>query len=109
MPCNNYISTYLQQLNSHTLTLIFFFFYSSVAQEASEVDGKVTNGSTANGTSSKNGGLFQRTISKIWRIPEGITGVAYSGIETPATPAAKKPAEEPVVDSTSKNGSCVIS
>jgi hypothetical protein len=81
----------------------------SVAQEASEVDGKITNGSTANGTSSKNGGLFQRTISKIWRIPEGITGVAYSGIETPATPAAKKPAEEPVVDSTSKNGSCVIS
>ena len=83
--------------------------FSSVAQEASEVDGKITNGSTANGTSSKNGGLFQRTISKIWRIPEGITGVAYSGIETPATPAAKKPAEEPVVDSTSKNGSCVIS
>ena len=86
--------------------------FSSVAQEASEVDGKMTNGSTtvANGTSSKNGGLFQRTISKIWRIPEGITGVAYSGIET-ETEAAKKPAEEEPVaaDSTTKNGSCVIS
>jgi len=80
----------------------------SVAQEASEVDGKMTNGTTANGTS-KNGGLFQRTISKIWRIPEGITGVAYSGIETPATPAAKKPEAPAAESSATKNGSCVIS
>ena len=105
---NNEYSQLTKFCTNNLKFIYFLIISSSVAQEASEVDGKMTKGTTANGTS-KNGGLFQRTISKIWRIPEGITGVAYSGIETPATPAAKKP-EAPAADSSaSKNGSCVIS
>ena len=41
-----------------------------MAIDAMEVNGKVSNG-----------GLLQRTMSKIWRIPEGITGVPYSDIQ----------------------------
>lgn len=49
-----------------------------VAMEASEVDGP---------KAASNGGLLQRTISKIWRIPEGITGaVPYSDIQEKADP-----------------------
>lgn len=47
-----------------------------VAMEATEVDGP---------KAASNGGLLQRTISKIWRIPEGLTGaVPYSDIQEKA-------------------------
>merc|ERR1712024_177513 len=56
----------------------------SMAEEAVEANGTTVNGVDApDGPKSKSGGLFQRTISKIWRIPEGITGVPYSDIESP--------------------------
>ena len=73
-----------------------------MAIDAMEVNGKVSNG-----------GLLQRTMSKIWRIPEGITGVAYTDIQSVDSPS-KQP--EPEVIDTSKDStdgkkdkSCVIS
>ena len=73
-----------------------------VGIDAMEVNGKVSNG-----------GLLQRTMSKIWRIPEGITGVAYTDIQSVDSPS-KQP--EPEVIDTSKDStdgkkdkSCVIS
>jgi len=77
----------------------------SMAEEATE------NGSTSNGTTVKNGGLFQRTISKIWRIPEGITGVPYNDInDSTSSPAASPKKEKANTSSDSKaNTSCVIS
>lgn len=59
--------------------------------EATEVDGP-----------QRNGGLLQRTISKIWRIPEGITGVPYSDIDEAKTEAKTEAAED-------KSSKCVIS
>ena len=77
----------------------------SMAEEASEIKNEV-NGTTS--SSKSGGGLLQRTISKIWRFPEGITGVSYNDIESPT---AKKPEEAEVdkPDKTTANGSCVIS
>ena len=77
----------------------------SMAEEASE------NGSASNGTTAKNGGLFQRTISKIWRIPEGMTGVPYNDInDSTSSPAASPKKDEANTSSDKKaNTSCVIS
>ena len=77
----------------------------SMAEEAAE------NGSTSNGTTAKNGGLFQRTISKIWRIPEGMTGVPYNDInDSTSSPAASPKKDEANTSSDKKaNTSCVIS
>lgn len=67
-------------------------------------------------SASSNGGLLKRTMSKIWRLPEGIiTGVPYSDIQSD-TPA-KDPKENGVAttDDASKGttdgkrASCVIS
>ena len=84
----------------------------SMAEEAVEANGATVNGVDApDGPKSKSGGLFQRTISKIWRIPEGITGVPYSDIESPqASPEAPTPkVEEEKPAEKSANTSCVIS
>ena len=77
----------------------------SMAEEATE------NGSASNGTTAKNGGLLQRTISKILRIPEGITGVQYNDInDSTSSPAASPKKEKANTSSDSKaNSSCVIS
>lgn len=72
-----------------------------VAMEATEVNGK-------------SGSLLQRTISKIWRIPEGITGVPYSDIQSSEAPASPEKKAEPMPangtngDTKAANG-CIIS
>jgi hypothetical protein len=76
-----------------------------VAMEATETNG------IRNGTS--NGGLLQRTISKIWRIPEGLTGVPYNDINA-ASPVKKtespaKAASEAANTSNNAKNACVIS
>ena len=62
---------------------------------------------------SSNGGLLQRTMSKIWRIPEGITGVPYSDIQSAddsLVEAKEVPTTEAPKDTTDgKKASCVIS
>jgi len=62
---------------------------------------------------SSNGGLLQRTMSKIWRIPEGITGVPYSDIQSADdsfVEAKEVPTTEAPKDTTDgKKSSCVIS
>ena len=85
-----------------------------VGVEAMEINGHAngTNGSdTVDGN--RNGGLLQRTISKIWRIPEGIKGVPYEDInaETPKKSEKNPEKSEAVKDDAAgaKNTSCVIS
>ena len=82
-----------------------------VNEDVSMAEEAIENGSTSNGTTAKNGGLFQRTISKIWRIPEGITGVPYNDInDSTSSPAASPKKEKANTSSDSKaNTSCVIS
>merc|ERR1712129_299809 len=62
---------------------------------------------------SSNGGLLERTMSKIWRIPEGITGVPYSDIQSAddsLVEAKEVPTTEAPKDTTDgKKASCVIS
>ena len=64
---------------------------------------------------SSNGGLLQRTMSKIWRIPEGITGVPYSDIQSANDDSLVEAKEVPSAteapkDTTDgKRASCVIS
>jgi len=80
----------------------------------------VRNGDSKDSASS-NGGLLKRTMSKIWRLPEGIiTGVPYSDIQSDS-PAKDPPKENGVANGVAatddaakdttdgKKASCVIS
>jgi len=81
------------------------------------VEAMEINGHNEGKAGSTNGGLFQRTISKIWRIPEGITGVPYADIDSPdATPKAATSTDktetsngDASTSSESQRKSCVIS
>jgi hypothetical protein len=73
------------------------------AQEAIEINGQANKA---------NGGLLQRTISKIWRIPEGITGaVPYADMEqkSPKKAASANTANGQVQQEATNGSSCVIS
>lgn len=72
----------------------------------------VSNGGETKNSS--NGGLLQRTMSKIWQIPQGITGVPYADIQSPSNDdtlvmESETPTETSKDTTDGKRASCVIS
>lgn len=58
--------------------------------------------------SSSSGGLIQRTISKLWRVPEGITGVPYNDINGSHVVQEQSEQERQRQEAVHSNG-CVVS